>query len=78
MSDPGKYRTKDELEERKKRDPLARARDALVDGGAGEKLAALEADVEPRSRTPCGSPKRAPSPTPDLLEPTTYAGPFAR
>jgi pyruvate dehydrogenase E1 component alpha subunit len=47
MSDPGKYRTKEELEERKKRDPVKLARNGLLDGGMREEeLAALEQEVE--------------------------------
>jgi len=47
MSDPGKYRTKEELEERKKRDPVKLARNVLLDSGMREEeLAALEQEVE--------------------------------
>jgi pyruvate dehydrogenase E1 component alpha subunit len=47
MSDPGKYRTKEELEERKKRDPVKLARNVLLDAGTREEeLAALEEEVE--------------------------------
>lgn len=47
MSDPGLYRTKDEVEEWRRRDPLNRARTRLVDLGAPESvLEALEAEVK--------------------------------
>ncbi len=47
MSDPAKYRTQAELDEHKKRDPLHRARVALVEQGLGEaRLEALEKSVE--------------------------------
>jgi pyruvate dehydrogenase E1 component alpha subunit len=47
MSDPGLYRTKDEVEEWKRRDPLGRCRQRLIDTGMGEAdLEALEADVK--------------------------------
>src|SRR5579859_3574030 len=47
MSDPAKYRTQQELEEHKKRDPLARAREQLAERGYGEaRLDALEQSVE--------------------------------
>src|SRR6185503_2167893 len=47
MSDPAKYRTQEELEERKKKDPLFRARAQLINDGYGEpRLKALEDDVE--------------------------------
>ena len=47
MSDPGLYRTKDEVEEWKRRDPLNRCRQRLLDIGFPEaELAALEDDVK--------------------------------
>jgi pyruvate dehydrogenase E1 component alpha subunit len=47
MSDPGLYRTKDEVEEWKRRDPLNRCRQRLVDLGiANTALEELEADVK--------------------------------
>jgi len=47
MSDPGLYRTKEEVEEWKRRDPLNRCRQRLVDiGFADADLEALEADVK--------------------------------
>src|SRR3954454_13317456 len=46
MSDPGLYRTKDEVEEWKRRDPLNRSRAKLLELGASEQeLTELEADV---------------------------------
>jgi pyruvate dehydrogenase E1 component alpha subunit len=47
MSDPGLYRTKDEVEEWKRRDPLNRSRARLVELGMSEQeLEALEAEVK--------------------------------
>ncbi len=47
MSDPGLYRTKDEVEEWKRRDPLNRSRARLTELGMTEtELAALEDDVK--------------------------------
>jgi len=47
MSDPGLYRTKDEVEEWKRRDPLNRSRARLSELGLPEpELEALEADVK--------------------------------
>jgi pyruvate dehydrogenase E1 component alpha subunit len=47
MSDPGLYRTKEEVEEWRRRDPLGRCRQRLVDLGIEDKaLEALEADVK--------------------------------
>lgn len=46
MSDPGLYRTKEEVEEWKRRDPLSRTRERLLAIGMDEQaLAALEEDV---------------------------------
>ena len=80
MSDPGKYRTPAELEERKKNDPLSLARSAILAGGPGapERLAELETDVEREVEEAVRFADESPEPTPDVLEPTTYAGPFAR
>jgi len=47
MSDPGLYRTKDEVEEWKRRDPLGRCRQRLVELGFPDtELTALEDDVK--------------------------------
>jgi len=47
MSDPGLYRTKDEVEEWKRRDPLNRCRQRLVDLGIQDAaLDKLEGDVK--------------------------------
>ncbi|HEY4244300.1 MAG TPA: pyruvate dehydrogenase (acetyl-transferring) E1 component subunit alpha [Kofleriaceae bacterium] len=47
MSDPGLYRTKDEVEEWKRRDPLNRSRERLLSLGFPEaELETLEADVK--------------------------------
>jgi len=47
MSDPGLYRTKDEVEEWKRRDPLTRSRAKLLELGAKEPdIVALEDDVK--------------------------------
>ena len=47
MSDPGLYRTKEEVEEWRRRDPLNRSRARLVELGISEdELGALEDDVK--------------------------------
>lgn len=48
MSDPGKYRTSEEVEERKQKfDPVRLSRQVLLDAGASEdELAALDAEIE--------------------------------
>lgn len=78
MSDPAKYRTQDELDEHKKRDPLHRARTALVEQGLGEaRLDALEKSVEAEVADALEFATKSPEPTLSDLEPTTYKGPFA-
>src|SRR5258707_5942389 len=46
MSDPGKYRTPAELEERKKSDPMTRARVELESAGIGERLGQIDPEIE--------------------------------
>jgi pyruvate dehydrogenase E1 component alpha subunit len=78
MSDPAKYRTQAELEEHKKRDPLHRARMALLEQGLGEaRMAALEQSVEVEVADAVRFAEESPEPTLADLEPTTYSGPFA-
>jgi pyruvate dehydrogenase E1 component alpha subunit len=78
MSDPAKYRTKDELEEHKKKDPLARARAKLVSEGYAEaRLKELEDSVEAEVAEAVKFADESPEPDASVLEPTTYAGPFA-
>jgi pyruvate dehydrogenase E1 component alpha subunit len=78
MSDPAKYRTSAELEEHKRRDPLARARKMLLEQGLGDaKIAAVEASVEADVADAVRFAGESPEPTLADLEPTTYSGPFA-
>lgn len=78
MSDPGKYRSKDEVEERKAKDPLFHAREALVKAGHEEAVKALEAEIEAEVQEAVEFADKAPQPGPELLENTVYVGPFAR
>lgn len=77
MSDPAKYRTREELEQHKERDPLVRARKRLEDGGHGTQLATLEQSVEAEVQAAVRFAEESPDPDPSILEPTTYDGPFA-
>jgi pyruvate dehydrogenase E1 component alpha subunit len=78
MSDPAKYRTAAELEERKKKDPLHRAREKLLtDGYTDTRLKSLEDDVEREVVEAVKFAEESPEPDASLLESTTYAGPFA-
>lgn len=78
MSDPAKYRTTAELEEHKKRDALLRSRLALQALGATADLSAIDADVEAVIADAVKFADESPEPGPELLEPTTYSGAFAR
>ena len=78
MSDPAKYRTSQELEERKKKDPLHRAHTQLETEGFGKaKLDEIEASVEAEVQDAIKHAEEAPEPDASLLEQTTYDGPFA-
>jgi pyruvate dehydrogenase E1 component alpha subunit len=78
MSDPAKYRTQAELEEHKRRDSLGRARAQLVEQGYAEsRLDSLEKSVETEVADAIQFANDSPEPGMDVLEQTTYAGPFA-
>ena len=79
MSDPGKYRTADEIEAQKKLDPLNRAREQLkMLGKTEDALTALDQEVETEVQDAVKFADESEQPGPEILEPTTYAGPFAR
>jgi pyruvate dehydrogenase E1 component alpha subunit len=78
MSDPGKYRTSEELEERKKKDGLFRSRLELEEKGHKEALEKIDAGVEEVIADALRFAEESPEPGPELLEATTYAGAFAR
>jgi pyruvate dehydrogenase E1 component alpha subunit len=78
MSDPGKYRTSDELEERKKKDPVTKLRIALEEAGKKAELEAAEASVEEEIADAVKFADESAEPGPEILEPTTYKGAFAR
>ena len=78
MSDPGKYRTAEELDEHKREDPLLRSRKELEEKGCGDLLLALEQNVEAEITDALKFAEESPEPGIDILEPTTYKGPFAR
>lgn len=78
MSDPGKYRSAQELDERKKNDPVTRARLELEAAGQTQQLAEVAASVEREVEDAVRFADESPEPGPELLEPTTYYGPFAR
>jgi pyruvate dehydrogenase E1 component alpha subunit len=78
MSDPAKYRTQAELEEHKKRDPLARARAALAKQGVDDaRFSEIESSVETEVADARKFAADSPEPGLDVLASTTYSGPFA-
>jgi pyruvate dehydrogenase E1 component subunit alpha len=78
MSDPAKYRTQAELDEHKKRDSLFLARSALIERGYGEaRVEQIDQSVEAEVADAVRFANESPEPGLDLLEPTTYSGPFA-
>jgi pyruvate dehydrogenase E1 component alpha subunit len=77
MSDPGKYRTPEELDEHKKRDPLVLGRQKLEGALSKPELDALEQDVEREIQDAIKFAEESPEPDVSLLESTTYSGPFA-
>lgn len=78
MSDPGKYRTKEELEERKRQDVLLRSRIELEEQGHKEALERIDREVEEEIADALRFAEESAEPGPEILEATTYAGPFAR
>lgn len=77
MSDPGKYRTPEELDEHKKRDPLHLGRQKLEQSMDKTALEVLEAEVENEVADAIKFADESPEPELAILEQTTYDGPFA-
>jgi pyruvate dehydrogenase E1 component alpha subunit len=78
MSDPAKYRTQAELEEHKKRDPLSRARAALAAGGFDDaRFDEIDRSIVAEVADARKFATESPEPGLEILEPTTYSGPFA-
>jgi pyruvate dehydrogenase E1 component alpha subunit len=78
MSDPGKYRTPEELEDHKKRDALLRSRAELVEMGHQAAVEKADAEVEEVIADALRFAEESPEPGPEILEETTYKGAFAR
>ncbi len=78
MSDPAKYRTQQELDEHKKRDPLLRTHTVLASMGLTDvRIKAIEDDVEAEVQAAVKFAEESPEPDASVLEATTYEGPFA-
>ncbi len=76
MSDPGNYRTKDEIEEWKKRDPVTVARAKLVIAlGSEDKLTALEAQVRAEIAEATRFAEESPLPTVEEMWKNVYSDP---
>lgn len=74
MSDPGKYRSAEEVEERKRRDPLARAEQQLRDAGlAQERFDAIAAEVDAEVDDAVRFADESPEPGEELIDAYTYA-----
>lgn len=78
MSDPGKYRSPEELEEQKRLDPLLVSRKALEEAGFKDALLAMDQSIEEEVGDAVRFAEESPEPEPHLLEETTYYGEFAR
>ncbi len=76
MSDPAKYRTKEELEEKKKSDPLAISEDRLLGhhGVSAEQLQAIKDEVEAIAQDAYTFAEESPVPDPATLYDHVYAG----
>ena len=77
MSDPGNYRSKDEIEEWKKRDPITVARARLTGelGVSEDKLTTLEASVRAEVSEAARFADESPPPTPEEMWKYVYADP---
>jgi pyruvate dehydrogenase E1 component alpha subunit len=77
MSDPGNYRTKDEIEEWKKRDPVPVARERLRTefGVSDDELISLEASVKAEVQEAVRFAEESPLPDPSTVYDNIYADP---
>jgi pyruvate dehydrogenase E1 component alpha subunit len=74
MSDPGKYRTPEEVELRKQKDSVRVARQALLDHGVSPKeVDGVDASVEEEVRDAVRFADESKPPSPELMEALVYA-----
>lgn len=78
MSDPGKYRTQEELELRKKQDAVLRSREELSLAGLGAEVESAEKEIDDIVADAVRFADESAEPGPELLAQTTYKGAFAR
>jgi len=76
MSDPGKYRTPEELESYKNQDPLMQCRNKLITMTSEKEVLELESNVNDEVNDAIKFAVESPEPSVDLLEKTVYAGNF--
>ena len=77
MSDPGKYRTRDEIDEvRKTRDPIDHLRDRLESLGAADEahLKAMDGEIKAVIADAAEFARSTPEPASDELYTDVYAG----
>ncbi|MCK6527335.1 pyruvate dehydrogenase (acetyl-transferring) E1 component subunit alpha [Myxococcota bacterium] len=73
MSDPARYRTKEEVEERRLRDPLLFLEQRIKDAGAGGDLAAIEESVAAEVEDALEFAENSPPPDPEVATRFVYA-----
>ncbi len=73
MSDPGKYRTAEEIEEHKKSDALGRAERELRAAGMGAMVDAIDLEIEEEIGDAVSFAEASPEPGEELIEAYTYA-----
>jgi pyruvate dehydrogenase E1 component alpha subunit len=76
MSDPGKYRTPEELEKYKNEDPLVHCRNKLLTMISEQEIQKIEAEVNDEVNDAVKFAEESPEPDANLLEKTVYAGNF--
>jgi pyruvate dehydrogenase E1 component alpha subunit len=69
MSDPGKYRTREELEEHKKQDPVLILKDMMMPGGllTGDEFKAMDGECLETASRAAEFAERSPEPAPEAL-----------
>jgi pyruvate dehydrogenase E1 component alpha subunit len=78
MSDPGKYRTRAEIEKYQERDPIKLFKARLEENGmlTGDDVAAMEADVREQVERSVRFAEESPEPAPEELMTNVYASPL--
>jgi pyruvate dehydrogenase E1 component subunit alpha len=78
MSDPAKYRTKEEVDEHKRNDALTRLETQLAQNtSTSHRVGEIQQAVEAEVQDAIEFAENSPEPGPEILAPTTYKGEFA-